>query len=105
MKKYTNTFILLTFISFPRKYGVHCCLINTLSLHGLLSSYGCPNSRHFENLPEINSVTPAVIYSDIYDLRRKIVRLIEDEEYRKKVSKAAERYVEEIEVTKSQEST
>jgi len=61
-----------------------------------------PNSRHFENLPEINGVTPAVIYSDIYDLRRKIVRLIEDEEYRKKVSKAAERYVEEIEVTKSQ---
>ena len=54
-----------------------------------------PNSRHFENLPEINGVTPAVIYSDIYDLRRKIVRLIEDEEYRKKVSKAAERYVEE----------
>ena len=48
-----------------------------------------PNTRHFESLPVVDGVTPAVIYSDIYDLRRKIVRLIEDEEYREKGVKSS----------------
>ncbi|HIH70127.1 MAG TPA: glycosyltransferase family 4 protein [Methermicoccus shengliensis] len=54
-----------------------------------------PNTRHFESLPEINGITPAVIYSDVDDLKEKLIRLIEDEDYRKGVLKAAEEYVEE----------
>jgi len=54
-----------------------------------------PNTRHFETLPEIDGVKPAVVYRDVDDLKRKIERIIEDEDYRKSVLKASEKYVEE----------
>jgi glycosyltransferase involved in cell wall biosynthesis len=62
---------------------------------GSLTPTIVPNTRHFEVLPAINGQKPAVIYRDVEDLREKIVMLVEDEDYRKKVIKAAERYVEE----------
>ncbi len=54
-----------------------------------------PNTRHFETLPEYEGVKPAVVYDDVDDLKSKLVRLIEDEEFRNKVIKSAERFVEE----------
>ncbi len=48
-----------------------------------------PNTRHFEGLSDI-----AVIYNSPYDLKSKLVRLIEDESYRLSIVRAAERYVE-----------
>ncbi len=54
-----------------------------------------PNTRHFETLPSINGVKPAVIYNDVQDLVKKIERLIEDSEYRTKVLEAAEIYARE----------
>ncbi len=54
-----------------------------------------PNTRHFEALPEINGVKPVVLYDNIEDLRNKIEKLIEDQEFRKKVIEAAEIYARE----------
>ncbi len=54
-----------------------------------------PNTRHFENLPEYDGVRPAVVYEDVEDLKEKILRIVEDDEFRKKLIKAAERFVEE----------
>ncbi len=62
---------------------------------GSLVPIVAPNTRHFEMLPEINGVKPAVIYRDLKDLEEKIVQLVEDEELREKVIEAAENYVEE----------
>lgn len=54
-----------------------------------------PNTRHFEALPLINGVKPVVVYEDVDDLRKRIEMLVEDEEYRRNVIKAAEEYVKE----------
>ena len=54
-----------------------------------------PDTRHFEVLPEYDGVKPAVVYSDVEDLKEKLIRLVEDEEFRKNVVNSAERYVEE----------
>ncbi len=54
-----------------------------------------PNTRHFETLPEYDGFKPAVIYEDLNDLKAKLVRIIEDGEFRKNVLKAAERFVNE----------
>lgn len=62
---------------------------------GALTPTVVPNTRHFEMLPEYDGVRPAVIYENVEDLKEKLIKLIEDEEFREKVVKAAERYVEE----------
>ena len=62
---------------------------------GSLIPIVAPNTRHFEFLPEIEGVKPAVIFADINDLERKLVRLIEDEGFRENVKEAARAYVEE----------
>ncbi len=54
-----------------------------------------PNTRHFEILPEIDGVKPAIVYKDLEDLKQKIIRVIEDEEFRREVINSAKRYVEE----------
>jgi len=59
-----------------------------------------PNTKHFESLPTINGVKPAVIYENLEDLRMKIERLIEDKSFRESVKRAALRYVEENSVEK-----
>ena len=59
-----------------------------------------PNTKHFESLPTIDGVKPAVIYENLEDLRMKIERLIEDESFRESVKRAALRYVEENSVEK-----
>ena len=61
---------------------------------GALTPVVVPNTRHFETLPEINGVKPAVVYQDVEDLEEKIVRLIEDEKFREQVVSAARVYVE-----------
>jgi glycosyltransferase involved in cell wall biosynthesis len=62
---------------------------------GALTPTVVPNTRHFEALPIIDGVKPAVVYENVEDLKEKLVMLIEDEEFRKKVIKASERFVEE----------
>ena len=59
-----------------------------------------PNTKHFESLPTIEGVKPAVIYENLEDLKMKIERLIEDESFRESVRRAALRYVEENSVEK-----
>ncbi len=54
-----------------------------------------PNTRHFENLPEYDGLRPAVVYRDLEDLKEKLVRIIEDDEYRKRLREAMRRFVEE----------
>ncbi len=54
-----------------------------------------PNTRHFETLPEYDGVRPAVIYDNVEDLKTKLIRIVEDEDFRKTILKAAERFVEE----------
>lgn len=62
---------------------------------GALTSTVVPNTRHFEMLPEYNGVMPAVIYKNIEDLKEKLIKHIEDEDYRNRVIRIAEKYVEE----------
>ena len=62
---------------------------------GALTPTVAPNTRHFEALPEINGAKPAVIYSSLEDLKAKLIKIIEDEEFRSRVIKAAEEYVRE----------
>jgi len=54
-----------------------------------------PNTRHFETLPEYDGFKPAVIYENVEDLKEKLVRIIEDEDFRRGVLKAAEMFVNE----------
>ena len=49
-----------------------------------------PNTRHFETVDK----DAVVIYTDVDDLVGKLVRLIEDEDFRRKVIEAAEKFVE-----------
>ena len=56
-----------------------------------------PNTRHFEALPDEK---PVVIYDNVEDLKMKLELLIEDEGFRNKVIKAAEKYVRENESEK-----
>jgi glycosyltransferase involved in cell wall biosynthesis len=51
------------------------------------------NTRHFELLPDEK---PAVIYRDLNDLTKKLEMLIEDDEFRKGIIKAARKFVEEF---------
>ncbi len=62
---------------------------------GALIPTVAPNTRHFETLPEYDGVKPAVIYDDVDDLKAKLLRIVEDEDFRKRILKAAERFVEE----------
>jgi len=59
-----------------------------------------PDTRYFEALPEINGVKPVILYKDVKDLENKLIMIIEDKEYRKRVIKAAEKFVEENRVDK-----
>jgi len=53
-----------------------------------------PDTRHFELLPvDEEGVGPVVKYKDREDLLAKVMRLIEDEEYRRKVVERAQEYV------------
>ncbi len=61
---------------------------------GSLTPTVVPNTRHFENLPEINGYKPAVVYNGLKDLKEKLIKLIEDENFRKSVVKSAEIFVE-----------
>lgn len=54
-----------------------------------------PNTRHFEILPEYNGVKPAVIFKNLNNLKKNLIKIIENKDYRKKIVKAAEKYVEE----------
>ena len=54
-----------------------------------------PNTRHFETLPEYDGIKPVVVYSSVEDLYEALIRLIEDEEFRKRLRSAMLRYVEE----------
>jgi len=54
-----------------------------------------PNTRHFEMLPEYDGVKPVVGYENVEDLKAKLMSIIEDEEFRRNVIKAAVRFVEE----------
>ncbi|MHA1617552.1 MAG: glycosyltransferase family 1 protein [Candidatus Njordarchaeales archaeon] len=55
-----------------------------------------PNTRHFELIPEDEyGVGPVVKYRNLLDLEYKLLKLIEDEEFRKKVIASAEKYVQE----------
>ncbi len=49
-----------------------------------------PNTRHFEKVDK----DAVVIYEDLDDLKGKLIKLIEDEDFRNKVISSAERYVE-----------
>ncbi|HID17348.1 TPA: glycosyltransferase family 1 protein [Candidatus Bathyarchaeota archaeon] len=62
---------------------------------GSLCPIVAPDVRYFETLPEEGGIGPIVKYRDREDLEEKLERLIEDEEYRRKVIQSARRYVEE----------
>ena len=62
---------------------------------GSLCPVVAPATRHFEALPEKDGIKPAVLYNDRSDLKAKIERLIEDDDYRTSVIKMAEEYVNE----------
>ena len=49
-----------------------------------------PNTRHFE-MVDRNAI---VVYKSLEDLKRKLIMLVESEEYRNSIIRAAERYVE-----------
>ncbi len=51
-----------------------------------------PDTRHFEALPREK---PVITYNSVDNLTEELEKLIEDEEYRKKIKNAAKRYVEE----------
>lgn len=80
----------------PKKNVNGCVVSSTLcQCLGALIPTVVPNTRHFESLPVINGYRPAVIYKDVNDLVNKLIRLIEDEEFRGNIVKSAEIYVEE----------
>lgn len=62
---------------------------------GSLCPIVAPDTRYFETLPEEDGVGPIVKYRNREDLEGKLERLIEDEEYRRKVIQLARKYVEE----------
>jgi len=62
---------------------------------GSLCPIIAPKARYFETLPEEHGVKPVVLYTDIEDLKGKIVRLLEDDSYRNAVLRAAEKFVKE----------
>ncbi|MFQ6051265.1 MAG: glycosyltransferase family 1 protein [Candidatus Hydrothermarchaeota archaeon] len=62
---------------------------------GSLTPTVVPNTKHFELLPSINGVRPVIPYQNVKDLRRKIEKLVDDENYRKKIADAAKKFVEE----------
>lgn len=68
-----------------RNVVVSSTLYQTL---GTLRPIVAPNSRYFEVLPEINGVKPVVLYKDVDDLEKKLIKLIEDKEFRFKIIEA-----------------
>ena len=80
----------------PKRQTSYVVVSSTLcQCLGALVPTVVPDTRHFETLPEIEGVKPAIVYKDVDDLKEKIERVIEDEDYRRKVLRAAEKYVEE----------
>ncbi|ADB58642.1 glycosyltransferase family protein [Archaeoglobus profundus] len=80
----------------PKGQTDGCVVSSTLcQCLGALIPTVVPNTRHFENLPTIDGYKPAVIYENVEDLKGELVRLIEDEDFRRSVLRSAERYVEE----------
>jgi len=62
---------------------------------GTLVPAVAPSTRHFENLPEYDGYRPVVVYENLDDLKEKLVRLIEDDEFRSSVKRAMRKFVEE----------
>ncbi|WP_457548731.1 hypothetical protein [Archaeoglobus sp.] len=79
----------------PKAQSNGCVVSSTLcQCLGALTPTVVPNTRHFEILPLIDGFKPAVVYDSVDDLKSKLVKLIEDEEFRKGVIRSAERFVE-----------
>ncbi|MBC7130281.1 glycosyltransferase family 1 protein, partial [Candidatus Bathyarchaeota archaeon] len=51
-----------------------------------------PDTRHFETLPSGNN-SPVIKYQDVEDLKNKLIKLLEEDNYRQEVVSAAEKYV------------
>jgi glycosyltransferase involved in cell wall biosynthesis len=79
----------------PKAQTDGCVVSSTLcQCLGALTPTVVPNTRHFEMLPSIDGFKPAVVYDSVEDLKSKLVKLIEDEEFRRGVIRSAERFVE-----------
>ncbi len=59
---------------------------------GFLTPIIAPNTRHFEAIPKVYGVKPIVLFDSEGDLINKIVKLIEDEDYRISVIEAMRKY-------------
>ena len=79
----------------PKAQTDGCVVSSTLcQCLGALTPTVVPNTRHFEMLPSIDGFKPAVVYDDVGVLKSNLVKLIEDEEFRRGVIRAAEKFVE-----------
>jgi len=79
----------------PKAQTDGCVVSSTLcQCLGALTPTVVPNTRHFEMLPSIDGFKPAVVYDGVEDLKSKLIRLIEDEEFRRGIIRSAERFVE-----------
>ena len=61
---------------------------------GSLTPIIAPNTRHFEKLPLINGFKPIVLYNNVLDLKRKIYRLVYDDDFREGVIYAMRVYAD-----------